>query len=158
MEVPDSIKFVTCQNCKTHLRVVRTEKAHFTQNVPKVDPDLEATPVPPVASEVDWKEVEALDQKWNSDLKDLVYTDGSIPTETDAMSAIIISIFLGVLALFIGTAFGLFGFLFGLMIFLITIGNARHKVKMTKDFLTAQDAYQTERKRLVGQASHLSQN
>lgn len=152
LEIPDGVSFVTCQHCRTPLKVQRNQSVHYTQKVSAEAPDLEP---PPVVFHENSKqeELEALDRKWSTQRENLLNTDRSVPTEAAASSALFFALTFGILALLVGIVFGFLGFLTGLVIFLVTMGNAKHRANLARDYKNAEEEYYRHRQAIVSGCS-----
>lgn len=160
LDFPQGVKFVTCNYCKSKLKVKVTDSTAYTEVIEEVRAMSEDVKIIKYQNEL-----ERLDREWESQkaLFMISRKNGAsyLPTDVNSMSSFIPVLFGGLIGIAaLSTAyFGgsrvngitIFMFILSILTVLFGIGLLQNRYKMTKLFLRAEAKYKKSRRELLEQ-------
>lgn len=153
LEVSQSSKYVTCNNCRTLLEIVKTETSCFT-----IEKEGNSNATPRKSKEQNqeklndqiYLEIEMIDREWSNNLPNFM-VQGTLPdtdkTLTSFMGVIVI-IFGVIWTIGAGSMFPPF-ILFGIVFIIIGIWNLVNHTNRRTKFLAAKNNYEKKRNELL---------
>ncbi len=156
LEIPASANYVTCQHCGCHLRIHRNEGVHFTHQLENIDERTRRIDGK-LNSMSKWREIEALDRKWEMDRQQYLLEDGSIPTEADANGSLFTALLIGSLCI-LGVIFVSWLFAAGLLLAFVGLGDAMKKLELARTYFMKSRDYEKRRRELLEGANSAQPN